>query len=116
MAPSCHGSRFTVYETKRAGLRLRPFSFLAYDRSLRHGSKHKHVSRGETLHMRVTLKVCALLTALCVLLPAAALGQKAGEAAELNAKIRRFAPTVVTADTSELSAAQARPPPPNQRE
>jgi hypothetical protein len=58
--------------------------------------------------MSVTLKVCALLTALCVLLPTAAFGQKggaqSGELAELNAKIRRFAPTVVTADTSKLSA------------
>src|SRR5215204_6584972 len=59
--------------------------------------------------MRVTLKVCALLTALCVLLPTAAAGQKkvgagSGEPAELDAKIRRFAPTVVTADTSQLSA------------
>ncbi|MBV9928281.1 MAG: hypothetical protein JOZ96_24895 [Acidobacteria bacterium] len=53
--------------------------------------------------MRVTVKVCALLTALCVLLPTLAAAQS-GEAAELNAKIRRFAPTVVTADTSKLSA------------
>ena len=41
--------------------------------------------------MRVTLKVCALLTALCVLLPTPAAGQKkagagSGELAELNAK------------------------------
>ncbi len=59
--------------------------------------------------MRVTLKVCALLTALCVLLPPVVFGQKkagaqSGEAEELNAKVRRFAPTVVTADTSRLSA------------
>ncbi len=59
--------------------------------------------------MRVTLKVCALATALCVLLPSAAVAQKArgaqaGELNELNAKIRRFAPTVITADTSRLSA------------
>ena len=63
--------------------------------------------------MRVTLKVCALLTALCVLLPTLAAGQKrggaqSGELAELNAKIRRFAPTVVTADTSQLSAGDRR--------
>lgn len=63
--------------------------------------------------MRVTLKVCALLTALCVLLPTLAVGQKkdgapSGELAELNAKIRRFAPTVVTADTSQLSAGDRR--------
>ncbi|HEX8336460.1 MAG TPA: hypothetical protein VF621_07000 [Pyrinomonadaceae bacterium] len=63
--------------------------------------------------MRVTLKVCALLTALSVLLPAAAAGQKAGgapsgELAELTAKIRRFAPTVITADTSRLSAGDRR--------
>src|SRR5829696_7903928 len=63
--------------------------------------------------MRVTLKVCALLTALCVLLPAPAAGQKKGGAqsgglAELNAKIRRFAPTVVTADASRLSAGDRR--------
>jgi hypothetical protein len=61
----------------------------------------------------VTLKVCALLTALCVLLPTLAAGQKrggaqSGELAELNAKIRRFAPTVVTADTSQLSAGDRR--------
>jgi hypothetical protein len=58
--------------------------------------------------MRVKLKACALLTALCVLLPTFAFGQKggaeSGELAELNAKIKRFAPTVVTADTSGLSA------------
>jgi hypothetical protein len=63
--------------------------------------------------MRVTLKVCALLTALCVLLPTLAAGQKkggtqSGELAELNAKVRRFAPTVVTADTSHLSAGDRR--------
>jgi hypothetical protein len=63
--------------------------------------------------MRVTLKVCALATALCVLLPQAALAQKGraaqpGELAELNAKIRRFAPTVITADTSRLSAGDSR--------
>ncbi|HEX7317361.1 MAG TPA: hypothetical protein VF297_25910 [Pyrinomonadaceae bacterium] len=63
--------------------------------------------------MRVTLKVCALLTALCVLLPAVVVAQKkagaqSGELAELNAKIRRFAPTVVTADTSTLSAGDRR--------
>ena len=63
--------------------------------------------------MRVTLKVCALLTALCVLLPTSAAGQKKagaepGELAELNAKIKRFAPTVITADTSQLSAGDRR--------
>ncbi|MET0646562.1 MAG: hypothetical protein ABW208_08060 [Pyrinomonadaceae bacterium] len=63
--------------------------------------------------MRVTLKICALLTALCVLLPTAAVGQQkrgaeSGELAELNAKIRRFAPTVITADTSRLSAGDRR--------
>jgi hypothetical protein len=63
--------------------------------------------------MRVTLKVCALATALCVLLPQVALAQNArgaqpGELADLNAKIRRFAPTVVTADTSRLSAGDRR--------
>lgn len=63
--------------------------------------------------MRVTLKVCALLTALCVLLPTLAAGQKKtgaqpGELAELNAKLRRFAPTVITADTSRLSAGDRR--------
>ncbi len=63
--------------------------------------------------MRVTLKVCALLTALCVLLPTLAAGQKkdgaeSGELTELNAKIRRFAPTVVTADASQLSAGDRR--------
>lgn len=63
--------------------------------------------------MKVTLKVCALLTALCVLLPTLAAGQKkdgagSGESAELDAKVRRFAPTVVTADTSQLSAGDRR--------
>jgi hypothetical protein len=63
--------------------------------------------------MRVRLKVCALLTALCVLLPMPAAGQKKagaepGELAELNAKIKRFAPTVITADTSRLSAGDRR--------
>ncbi|HEX8556860.1 MAG TPA: hypothetical protein VF668_02095 [Pyrinomonadaceae bacterium] len=77
--------------------------------------------------MRVTLKVCALATALCVLLPPCAAarqgaGQGAGEGAgegagqaaqgaelaELNARIRRFAPTVITADTSRLSAGDRR--------
>ncbi len=63
--------------------------------------------------MRVTLNFCALLTALCVLLPSAALAQRgrgarSGELAELNAKIGRFAPTVITADTSRLSAGDRR--------
>src|SRR5919202_6026913 len=63
--------------------------------------------------MRVTLKVCALATALCVLAPSFALAQGArgagsGELAEVNAKIRRFAPTVVTADTSRLSSGDRR--------
>ena len=64
--------------------------------------------------MRVTLKVCALLTALCVLMPVAVFGRqkkggaRPGELAELNAKIRRFAPTVITADTSKLSAGDRR--------
>ncbi|HEX8148598.1 MAG TPA: hypothetical protein VF591_15565 [Pyrinomonadaceae bacterium] len=35
-------------------------------------------------------------------------GAQSGELAELNAKIRRFAPTVVTADTSRLSAGDRR--------
>jgi len=63
--------------------------------------------------MRVTLKFCALATALCVLAPTLASAQKgraaqSGELAELNAKIRRFAPTVITADTSRLSAGDRR--------
>jgi hypothetical protein len=66
--------------------------------------------------MRVTLKrCCALVAALCVVLPAVALPRQAhergtprGELDELNAKIRRFAPTVVTADTSRLSAGDRR--------
>jgi peptidase M49-like protein len=63
--------------------------------------------------MRVTIKVCALFVALCVLLPMLAFAQRksgapSGELAELNAKIRRFAPTVVTADTSRLSAGDRR--------
>src|SRR5215211_2566942 len=60
--------------------------------------------------MRVTFKVCALATALCVLLPQVASARKgqSGELAELNAKIRRFAPTVITADASGLSAGDRR--------
>ncbi|HVF42757.1 MAG TPA: hypothetical protein VM936_07095, partial [Pyrinomonadaceae bacterium] len=66
--------------------------------------------------MRITQKVCALVAALCFLLPSAALSQRrargggaaSGESAELNAKIRRFAPTVVTADTTRLSARDRR--------
>jgi hypothetical protein len=58
--------------------------------------------------MRITQKVCALAAALCVLLPAVAPAQTSGDAAELNAKIQRFAPTVVTADTSRLSARDRR--------
>jgi hypothetical protein len=63
--------------------------------------------------MRVTLKVCALPLALCVLLPTFAVGRQKkaaqpGELAELNAKIRRFAPTVITADTRHLSAGDRR--------
>jgi hypothetical protein len=58
--------------------------------------------------MRITQKVCALAAALCVLLPSAALSQRraaaSGELTELNAKIERFAPTIITADTSLLAA------------
>ena len=58
--------------------------------------------------MRITQKVCALAAALCVLLPSVALSQRraaaSGEPAELNAKIERFAPTIITADTSRLAA------------
>jgi hypothetical protein len=63
----------------------------------------------------VTLKVCALLAALCVLVPSVIFAQRrrgggarAGELEELNAKIGRFAPTVITADTSRLSAGDRR--------
>src|SRR5688500_9042019 len=78
-----------------------------------HGRYHKREVREESLPMRVTLKVCALFTALCVLLPSVAVAQKrggaqAGELGELNAKIRRFAPTLITADTSRLSAGDRR--------
>jgi hypothetical protein len=62
--------------------------------------------------MRITQKVCALAAALCVLLPTFAPAQRraaaSGELAELNAKIQRFAPTVVTADTSRLGAGDRR--------
>jgi hypothetical protein len=60
--------------------------------------------------MRITQKVCALVFALCAMLPSAAparqtgRGATPGELAELNAKIQRFAPTVITADTSRLAA------------
>src|SRR5215216_6640322 len=84
---------------------------MSYDRDLRSWSESKYLVREESPPMRVTLKVCALATALCVLLPTFAAGQRRrgkgtqpGELAELNAKIRRFAPTVITADTSRLSA------------
>src|ERR1051325_4092853 len=60
--------------------------------------------------MRITQKVCALAFALCLLTPSVALSQRRvraaaapGELAELNEKIERFAPTVVTADTSSLA-------------
>ncbi|MDT7690003.1 MAG: hypothetical protein QOE46_2762 [Acidobacteriota bacterium] len=65
--------------------------------------------------MRVTLRMCALATALCIVLPSVAAprqrresGRGSGELSELDAKIRRFAPTVVTADTSRLSAGDRR--------
>jgi hypothetical protein len=65
--------------------------------------------------MRVTLRMCALATALCVVLPSVAApqqrrasGRSPGELTELDAKIRRFAPTVVTADTSRLAAGDRR--------
>ena len=65
--------------------------------------------------MRITQKACALVAALCVLTPSAALSQRrgraaapSGELAELNEKISRFAPTVVTADTSRLTARDRR--------
>jgi hypothetical protein len=61
--------------------------------------------------MRITQKVCALAFALCLLTHSVVLSQRRvraaaapGELAELNAKIERFAPTVVTADTSRLAA------------
>jgi hypothetical protein len=61
--------------------------------------------------MRITQKVCALAFALCLLTHSVVLSQRRvraaaapGESAELNAKIERFAPTVVTADTSRLAA------------
>ena len=61
--------------------------------------------------MRITQKVCATAFALCVLLPSVAVSQRrgrvaapSGELAALNEKIRRFAPTVVTANTSGLTA------------
>jgi hypothetical protein len=65
--------------------------------------------------MRLTRKICALAAALCVALPSVAARQQprrgsssSGELAELEAKIRRFAPTVVTADTSRLNAGDRR--------
>jgi hypothetical protein len=56
--------------------------------------------------MRITQKLCATAFALCALPPSAAPARQTGtgELAELNAKIQRFAPTVVTADTSRLAA------------
>jgi hypothetical protein len=58
--------------------------------------------------MRITQKVCATAFALCVMLPSVAPAQRraaaSGEPAELNAKIERFAPTIITADTSRLAA------------
>lgn len=67
--------------------------------------------------MRTTLRTCALAAALSLLLPSIALPQRprgkgspqaSGEAAELGAKIRRFAPTVITADASALSPGDRR--------
>jgi hypothetical protein len=65
--------------------------------------------------MRVTLRMCALLMALCVVPTSVAASRQrrasvrsSNELSELNAKIRRFAPTVVTADTSRLSAGDRR--------
>jgi hypothetical protein len=59
--------------------------------------------------------MCALLMALCVVPTSVAAsrqrrasGRGSNELSELNAKIRRFAPTVVTADTSRLSAGDRR--------
>jgi hypothetical protein len=56
-----------------------------------------------------------LVTAVCVLLPSVVVAQEGrgreaqpGELAGLSAKIRRFAPTVITADTSRLSAGDRR--------
>jgi len=65
--------------------------------------------------MRVTLRICALAAALCLLVPPVAAarqrrgkGAQSPELSELNAKIRRFAPTVITADTSRLDAGDRR--------
>jgi hypothetical protein len=71
--------------------------------------------RGEIAPMRITPRVCApAVAALCVLLlssvarPQQRGGQASGEPAELNAKIRRFAPTAINADTSRLGAGDRR--------
>ena len=58
--------------------------------------------------MKSRMSLCAICLALCLVSPPAVPSQKrpAGgppELAELNRKIRRFAPTVVTADASRLS-------------
>jgi hypothetical protein len=55
--------------------------------------------------MRYALKVCALTLSLSLLLPMIALGQKKRPVAVevIEAKTRRFAPTVITADASRLA-------------
>lgn len=62
--------------------------------------------------MKCPLKLCALTLVLTMMpntFPLTAFGQsKQAELATLNAKIRRFAPTVVTADASKLSPGDKR--------
>lgn len=55
--------------------------------------------------MRTLRNACVVVVALCVLLSASIAQAQggAGELADLNARIRRFAPTVITADTSRLA-------------
>jgi hypothetical protein len=58
--------------------------------------------------MRICIRLCILFLVGCIVSPPVirAQGRQSGsssEAAELNAKIRRFAPTVISADTSRLS-------------
>ena len=58
-------------------------------------------------------RLCALTVVVSFLLPAVSVGQKkvqngGDDVASLEAKIRRFAPTVITADASRLSPGDRR--------
>ncbi len=63
--------------------------------------------------MKVMMKACALTITLCLTLPINAMTQESkqkppADLAALNAKIRRFAPTIITGDVSRLSSSDRR--------